>query len=378
MVPLLGLIAAATSFQAAPAERDPTAAELEQGCIAFVAAAPEVKSAAVAEIAKRVEATQEPTLRQLLAWRDRAVKELKTQPAPAPAFFDPQIYARGLVHRALVGANEPDASDKREAYRPWDNQTFYSGTVRYDFGRNVALDYGGQLDGDGALHDDLCGYPPGSDRLIAWITARFDFDDSIDPLALHFEHLYCDLNGRAYPEITLYDAWGLGNSIDMPDVDVIAFARNVLKDESWVSPISPSSAPALYERVREGFLKLFRYRLWIEASANVFVNPEAPIRGTHEGLRDRLFYLFALDGGDLEKAVARIRKFGTRGDFLAQMDTQLLADPHGNQKIADFVDGRAKARWTVARTTYTVLREKGLLAKPLPEGAAPPAPPSGK
>jgi hypothetical protein len=152
----------------------------------------------------------------------------------------------------------------------------------------------------------------------------------------------------------------------------------VLKDESWVSPISPSSAPTLYERVREGFLKLFRYRLWIEASANVFVNPEAPIRGTHEGLRDRLLYLFALDGGDLDLAVARIRKFGTRGDFLSQMDAQLLADPHGNQKVADFVDGRAKARWTVARTTYAVLREKGLLAKPLPEGAAPSAPPSGK
>lgn len=378
MVPLPGLLVAIALVQAAPNEPDPTPAELAQACAAFTAAAPELKAGAVQEIAKRVEATKEPTLRQLLDWRDRALKELKVVPAPAAAFFDPQIYARGLVHRTPVGPDEPDAAEKRDSFRPDLNQTFYAGTVRYDFGRNAALDYGATLDPDGALHDDLFGYPPGSDRLIAWITARFDFDDSIDPLSLHFDHLYCDLNGRAYPEVTLFDAWGSGSSIDMPDVDVIAFARNVLKDETWVSPIPPSAATPLYDKVREGFLKLFRYRIWIEAAANVFVNPEVPIRGTHEGLRGRLHYLFALDGGDLEKAVARIKKYPTRGDFLAAMDTELAADPEGNRKIDAFVAARSKARWVVARTAYAVLREKGLLARPNAQEPPPPAPPSGK
>jgi hypothetical protein len=378
MVPLPGLLVGVVLRQAAAIEADPTPDELAQACAAFAAAEPEVKSGVVAEIAKRVEATREPTLRQLLDWRDRAVKELKVVPAPAAAFFDPQIYARGLVHRTPVGADEPDAAEKREVFRPDLNQTFYAGTVRYDFGRNAALDYGGTLDPEGALHDDLFGYPPGSDRLIAWITARFDFDDAVDPLALHFDHLYCDLNGRAYPEVTLFDAWGSGSSIDMPDVDVIAFARNVLKDDSWVSPIPPSAATPLYDKVREGFLKLFRYRIWIEAGANVFVNPEVPIRGTHEGLRDRLRYLFAQDGGDLEKAAAHVRKYPTRGDFLAAMDTELAADPEGNRKIGAFLAARSKARWAVARTTYAVLRERGLLARPRPQEPPAPAPPSGK
>jgi hypothetical protein len=378
MVALLGLLAGVVLRQAAPGDRDPTPDELAQACTRFAAADDEAKRAAVAEIAKRVEATSEPELRRLLAWRDRAVKELKILPAPAAECFDPKVYARGLVHRTAVGTDEPDAAEKRDAYRPWLNQTFYAGTVRYDFGRNAALDYGGTLDPDGALHDDLFGYPPGADRLVAWITARFDFDESIDPLALHFDHLYCDLNGRVYPEITLYDAWGSGNSIDMPDVDVIAFARNVLKDDSWVSPIDPGAAAPLYDKLREGFLRLFRYRIWIEAAANIFVDPEVPIRGTHEGLRDRLHYLFALDGGDLDKAVGRIRGFPTRGDFLSAMDTAFAADPEGNRKIEAFLASRAKARWAVARTTYAVLRERGLLARPKAEGTPAAAPANGK
>lgn len=378
MIALLGLLAGVVLRQAAPADRDPTADELAAACTGFAAADPEVKRAAAAEIAKRVEATSEPELRKLLAWRDRAVKELKILPAPAAEFFDPKVYARGLVQRTAVGSDEPDAAEKRDSYRPWLNQTFYAGTVRYDFGRNAALDYGGTLDPDGALHDDLFGYPPGADRLVAWITARFDFDESVDPLALHFDHVYCDLNGHAYPEVTLYDAWGSGNSFDMPDVDVIAFARNVLKDDSWVSPIDQRTAAPLYDKVREGFLKLFRYRIWIEAAANVFVDPEVPIRGTHEGLRDRLHYLFALDGGDLDKAVARIRGFPTRGDFLSAMDTAFAADPEGNRKIEAFLASRAKARWAVARTTYAVLRERGLLARPKAEEAPAAAPAHGK
>jgi hypothetical protein len=377
MVPWLGLVAGVLLPQAAPADPDPTASELEQGSALFSLAKPEVKSAVVAEIAKRIDATREPALRRLLDWRDQAAKEQKTLPAPAPAFFDPEIYARGLVRRTLVGADSADAAEKRDSYRPWVNQAFYAGSLRYDFGRNLALDSGLAVDPESVLHDRFFGYPPGSDRLIAWITARFDFDDSVDPLALHFEHLYCDLNGRAYPEITLYDAWCSGNAIDMPDVDVIAFARNVLKDDSWVSPITGATAP-LYDKIREGFLKLFRYRLWIETSANVFVNPEVPIRGTHEGLRPRLLYLFALDGGDLEKAAARIRQFPTRGDFLAAMDSAQAADPEADRKIDAFLADRSKARWAVARATYAVLRERGLLAKPHPDPAPGASTPNGK
>src|SRR6185369_7912510 len=64
---------------AAPAarpERDPSPGELEEGSRAFDAAPPEERDAVVAEITRRIEATREPSLRQLLDWRDRAKKEL--------------------------------------------------------------------------------------------------------------------------------------------------------------------------------------------------------------------------------------------------------------------------------------------------------------
>ena len=361
--------APATAPVAAPAarpERDPSPGELDDGCRAFDAAPPEERDAVVAEITRRIEATREPSLRQLLGWRDRARKELAVVAAPAPEHYDPKIYARGLVNRVVASPSDADAAEKRELYRPWENQSSYFGTVRYDFGRNCGLDAGGAPSADESLRNFLFGYPPGADRLVAWVAARFDFDAAIDPLALHFDHVYCDLNGKAYPEVTLYDAWASGNSLDMPDVDVIAYARLLLKDDSWVSPIPSHVAQPLYDKVREGFLKLFKYRVWIDAAANVFVNPEAPIRGTHEGLRGRLLYLYGLDGGDLEKAAARIGKFDSRGDFLSKIDTLQQDDAGSGRKVAEFTSKRAAARWEVARAAYAVLRERGLLARPEP------------
>jgi hypothetical protein len=354
--------AAPAPAAAARPERDPTTQELDDSCRAFDAAPAATRDAIVAEITKRIEATREPGLRQLLTWRDRAVRELVVVPAPAPEFYDPNVYARGLVHRIVAAGGDADSAEKRELYRPWENQSFYFGTVRYDFGRNRGLDGGGALTAEESLRNFLYGYPPGADRLVAWVAARFDFDASIDPLALHFDHVYCDLNGKAYPEITLYDAWSSGNSLDMPDVDVIAFARTLLKDDSWVSPIPSHVAQPLYDKVREGFLKLFKYRVWIESAANVFVNPEAPIRGTHEGLRSRLLYMYGLDGGDLEKAAARIGGFDSRGEFLSKIDTLIQDDPGADRKVAEFTSKRASARWEVARAAYAVLRENHLLA----------------
>ena len=358
--------AAPVAAPAARPERDPSASELDDGCRAFDAAPREERDAVVAEIARRIEATREPSLRQLLGWRDRAVKELEVVAAPAPEYYDPKVYARGLVNRVVASPSDADAAEKRELYRPWENQTSYFGTVRYDFGRNCGLDLGGAPSADESLRNFLFGYPPGTDRLVAWVTARFDFDATIDPLALHFDHVYCDLNGKAYPEVTLYDAWASGTSHDMPDVDVIAYARLLLKDDSWVSPIPSHVAQPLYEKVGAGFLKLFKYRVWIDAAANVFVNPEAPIRGTHEGLRARLLYLCGLDGGDLEKAAARIGGFDSRGDFLSKIDTLIQDDTASERKIAEFTSKRATARWEVARAAYAVLREHALLARSEP------------
>jgi hypothetical protein len=95
-------------------ERDPSPGELEEGSRAFDAAPPEQRDAVVAEITRRIEATREPSLRLLRGWRDRAVKELKVVAAPAPEYYDPKIYARGLVNRVAASPSDTDAAEQRE------------------------------------------------------------------------------------------------------------------------------------------------------------------------------------------------------------------------------------------------------------------------
>src|SRR5262249_43933277 len=83
----------------------------------------------------------------------------------------------------------------------------------------------------------LAGYPPGADAAVAAVLARFDADDDERRVADWLEHLYADRDGHVFAGITLYEAWASGRTVEVPDVDAIAFARQVVRTQSFVSPI---------------------------------------------------------------------------------------------------------------------------------------------
>jgi hypothetical protein len=343
--------------------RDPTAAELEEAWNRFGQAPAAAQQALVDEVTTRVEACDDQELRLLLGMRDRAAKELQPRPARAREFHDPKKYGVRVV-RAAVDPSSAAAAEKRELYKPWENAPPLASRVTWDLGRDEAIDAGAPVDPLGQLESFLNGYPPRADLLVAWVERKFDFDESLDARFAHFEHVYCDLDGHAFPEVTLYDAFSSGSDMDMPDVEVIAYARGVLKDDSFVSPIPPDAKrQRLYIQVGEGFLACFRYRVWIEAAANTFVRPEAPIRGTHEGLRSRLLDLFGQEEGDLERVAKRLKAQGDRGGFLAEMDSAGDTDPKLAEKMRRFCARRAESQWAVARIAYAVMREQGMLAR---------------
>jgi hypothetical protein len=350
----------------APTE-DPNLEQIQAAMAGFDELAGETQGLIVAEIDERVRASQDAAIVPLRVLLDRARKELRVERRPDPAYhapreFAPNEVARGRVRRAWAPADGERAAEMRGRFRPWENEPFYSARVLWDFGRNVAGERNGAPDLSGRLFNALNGYPQDSDVLVAWLLRRFDFDAEHDALALHFGHAYCDLDGNAYADVTIFDAWASGDGFDMPDIDVIPYARAILGDRSFVSPIPPDARrEKLYVDVGEGFLRHFRYRVWIDAAANLWLNPDVPLRDVHEGLRGRLLYLFAQEDGDPERIAARLAACGTREAFIDTIDEAQRADPRFDSRPRGFVADRLAQRWVVAREAQAVLREHELL-----------------
>jgi hypothetical protein len=339
-------------------ESDPLVAAFK----AFEAAEADTKQAVLHAIAQRVEESDNEVLRKLLELRNQAKRELKIVKKSPPEYYDPDVWARGLYRRRFIDPKSSDASMRRGIYRPWESDPPFFVRVEFDFGRNVGLDPGPEPAPEDALLNLLYGYPPGSDVLVAWLQKKWDFDAGMDPMDLHFMHVYCDLDGNGYGDITIYDAMASGENMDMPDVDVIPYAKIILKDHSYVSPIPPGvRRTRLYEKIKVGFLGYFQYKTWIQAAGNLYVNPAAELRPEHKPLRARLLYTFALEEGHVDKIRSNFTAVRDRRNFIRQIDKLVIKDHADKTKINRFVSSRNESKWAVANIAYAVLREYGLL-----------------
>ncbi|MEW6744803.1 MAG: hypothetical protein AB1486_18775 [Planctomycetota bacterium] len=335
---------------------------LERAVRAFEKAPLDRRRELVARMAERIEADPDPELRRLLALRDRARGALDVVPKPAPGYYDPEKWAPGLYERRLLAPTDSRVQTKVDLFRPWESRPPLAARIEYDFATDLAHDSRVDPPPEEKLSDFLNGYPPGADLLLAWLERLWDFDEGMEPLARHFGHVYCDLQGNAYPGITIYDALASREGMDMPDVDVIPYARQILEDHSYVSPIPADTRRArLYKEIEKGFLKYFRYRTWIEAAANLYLDPEVELRPEHEPLRKRLLYVFALTAGDVDAIRARLEAAQDRQEFVLAVDGLAFDDLLWEKKGQEFAAKVSGARWSVALAAHAVLREAGLL-----------------
>jgi len=344
---------------------DPSAAAVEGALMAFGNAFPDIQAAAIADVEARVLKLSDLALLQL---RKEALAGDEPLPRVATPFHAPETFTgdearRTRLVRRPADSDGPDYADKRGKFLPWFNDPPFAASVEWDFGANRAVAMAPAVAPYGRLWNALNGYAPDSDRITAHLLAKFDFEGKQDAVATFFAHAYCDLNGRVYPDITLYDAWASGSGMDMPDVDTIAFARTVLNDHSYVAPL-PADArrQRLYTSISDAFLAWFQYRVWIEGAAWLFLNPDADIfREGHEPMRRRLLHLFGQERGDVAKIAARLAAFGTRDRFIEEVDRAIAADPAPERTIARFTEPRAAERWAIARAAHAALRERQLL-----------------
>jgi hypothetical protein len=353
----------------APLAQEPAEDAVTTAWRAFSALDEAPRRAVLEAIDARLLADTDPELQRLLALLTRARAELAIEPVPEPAFHDPATYAPGPFRRGEIErAFAPPESDAN----PYYEQRFavaatwppFPLAVGYDFGKNRGIRWRAALPDADQLWLLLWGHHPQSDLLHAFLCAQLDFAAEHDAAAEHFRRAYCDLSGTAYRGVQLYHAFASTQAIDMPDVDVIAFARNVAKDRSFTSPI-PANAKRekLYEAIRTRFLAYYQHRTWIEAAATIYLDPEARLREEHEGLRERLLFAFAEQAGDPAKLRASFAQAKTRDAWIERID-RALEQPGARAAGASQRALRVARRARIGEHARAVLREHGLLREP--------------
>lgn len=298
----------------------------------------------------------------LLALEERARAELELRPAAPLAFHDPAVYApqpfrRGQAQRAFA----PESAAER--YQRYLLVPPFRTAVAYDYGENRGTELRPELPLGEQLENLLAGASPRVDLIQAWLQSRWDFAKDLDPLARHFAFAYCDLAGSCDPGVDLYAAFSSMQEVDMPDVDVIAYAKKVLRSNRYRSPIPANkSRAALYQQIREGFLRYYQHRTWIEAAATLYLVPDAPLLERHEGLRPRLLHAFAKLDGDVAKIATELTKAGERDAWVEASDEVWNADPNAAAGLAEAWRKRRQALAKRLREhACAVLRESGLL-----------------
>lgn len=357
------VLAPASSVDARPQEEAAPADPLAIAWDRFAAADGTTKAELLARAKAKVEALTDPEVKKLLALRDRARREIKVAPPREPVFYTCEEYAPVQATRHFEPDDSSYASEQEGVMQVWTDPAPYLEVVRYDFATNDVVDLGVTPTVDEEFWDLLAGNVEDTDLLVAWLMKQWDFDAKLDPLADFFGHVYCDRLGAAFKHITIYDAFRSGATVEMPDADVIAFARHILHDNSFTSPIPPDRRQQqLYESIKKSFVKLRDHRTLVESAARVFVNDEAMLRPELEGLRLRLIYLFEENGSDPARIAKALAATKTRDGFVEAMDK--ITDTKRERWDSHLIEWRKRrqtTRWAVALATQEVLKEVGYL-----------------
>jgi hypothetical protein len=325
----------------------------------FQAMAPKVQNQVLLAIATATEETQDAR-QQALA--KVAVVKSGLPPASPPPMHDPKTYASGVApERLRLLPGDPRWEAARTRYPELRVLHDLQAGVRYDPGEGRCVRTLRQPSPEQVLANDLAGYPRNADLALAAALQALDSDASRRAVPRYFEHCFANLQAECFVGITLYEVWCAGKEHDIPDVDAVAFAREVGNDHSYVSPIPRGARrTALYQRIAEEFAQFREYRSTREAAAAAFLCADPDMHPTYKPLVDRFHYLFARHEEDPARVAKVLDGFKTRTAFLAAIDAEMnrsSAEAFGQVR-------RRKAAWTesarrIRAAALTALAEAG-------------------
>jgi len=285
------------------------------------------KAGVLRRIEKRVEASADPVLRQILALRPTTSELPLLEPAP---MHDPEEWAQGVAPgRSRIAEGSTQHRRVRDAFPAVPFLDDLRTAIAYDWrhARVARREHG--LSFDSRFANALGGWLPDADLIVAHLLAKFDADDHQHELAEYFEHAWADLDARVYENVTLFEAWCSGNQVDVPDVDAIPFAETILADRTFVSPI-PAGArrTRLYEQIRTAAAEHRRYRSVVICAAAAALRAEPILDKSYGDLVPRFHLAWVEAGGNLETMTRLVGDAARdRAAFIARTDAAVVAEP---------------------------------------------------
>lgn len=343
----------------------PAADDAEEACVeAFADLDRRKREAVLARCVEAAEAAEAPQVALVAEWAARF--EGKRSKLPEPTEFEALSAKeyKGGSKRRLVERGDKDYDDSRRPPVEAIPRAHWTRVVTYEFptARLVQREID-KKDVTWELRNLLEGFLPDQDLAQALVLAALDEGAPFQKEAEYFEHLYCDREQRAYEGITLFDAWSSpGFEMEMPDVEVRAYAITIWDDESLPVPLTDREHDEWYPRIEDSYLAFKAHRLTCEALAATWFDGHPVLEGGYDNSINVLHALIALEDQDAGALAERMRRDGARTLHVALEEIEGAGNEAWNAGNARR-DALAAGREAIRAAVRGVLREEGLLGE---------------
>ena len=218
-----------------------------------------------------------------------------------PPFFDPKTHVKSQpIRRKALKAKDKNYQQHLRVLGKIENDGLRPAYI-YDWHARAVVRIDDPEDPDRIFHNALSGMPPGFD--LARAQALKELDRGHDEALLKaFANTYTDRDGKLYPNITLYDTYGSGMVMEMPDIDTLGIIHVVLNDwETWTDPVSGTEQKSLYTRIGKLFNEARSYREPRESAVDCLLSADPIPRKGYHSLHGNFQALWAANDYDVAK-----------------------------------------------------------------------------
>ncbi len=213
------------------------------------------------------------------------------------------------------------------------------------------------------LADAVTGHGPDHDLAEALIEGALDDGSQAKALGA-FGRLYPTREGLVFSGITLYDAWGSGEEIEMPDVDCLGILHDVRDDwQSYRAPVPKDQHDALYDEIKRMFVDARRHRGLRQALARTYLRADAELAEEYPPHVDRFHALWCVHRSDPAALAKALSSAADWQEWLEtegrHVDTDARLWEAGGARKRELADGARRVR----EKLVWVMRELGALPK---------------
>ncbi|PIE24063.1 MAG: hypothetical protein CSA62_04450 [Planctomycetota bacterium] len=282
---------------------------------------------------RRIELDPDPLV-QSIYWFGPPSKQVPV--ATPPPVHSAEIWAKGVApKRRILRSSDPLYRRLRQRVPPAVFVPELSKEIWYDWQKGILVRRAEPLSPLERFRNVLRGFVPRSDAAMAELLRNCDQVPEYRRLSVYFGHCYADLSGQAFLGITLYETWLQPDRLDVPDVDSIPYAVEILGSRSFRSPIPAGpKRESLYQRIMEGALRYRKFRTLREAAAAAFVADSPKVQPGYEALLPRLHLLHSYIGDDAERLGQCLIRVGDRDALIGLLDQLILEGPEGRKREA--------------------------------------------